>query len=74
MEVTKLSDTQMQVETSIPAKTERTVYGRAMVEDRISLIQKEIATKEAELKECTDILLEMDKLGVVAVKPIEENP
>ena len=35
-----------------------------MVEDRISLIQKEIAIKEAELKECTDILAEMDKLGI----------
>jgi uncharacterized small protein (DUF1192 family) len=66
MDVIKISDTQMQVETSIPAKTERTVYGRAMVEDKISLIQKEIATKEAELKECTDILAEMDKLGILS--------
>ena len=72
MEATKLSATQMQVETSIPARTERTVYDRGMLEDKISLIQKEIAIKEAELKECTDILAEMDKLGVVAVKPIEE--
>jgi len=79
MEYTKISATQLGATKEIPARIENLVYERGMVEDRVALILKEIALKEAELKECTDILAEMNKQGIVLkeepikpeVKPLE---
>jgi hypothetical protein len=50
-------------------------YERSFIENQIIAITKQrdemIALKEAELKECQDILQKMDELEIV-VKPIEE--
>ena len=73
----KISETQIEI-TKQPATPEPivNVYGRAFIEQQIiSIIQQRdemIALKEAELKECTDILSEMDKKGVIA--SINEEP
>jgi len=79
MEVTKLSATSVEVtkEVIVPTVTKKVTYQREFIEKQIADITAQrdelIAAKEAELKECTDILKEMDKLGVVAeVKPKEE--
>jgi predicted lactoylglutathione lyase len=79
MEVTKLSATSVEVtkEVIVPTDTKKVTYQREFIEKQIADITAQrdelIAAKEAELKECTDILKEMDKLGVVAeVKPKEE--
>jgi hypothetical protein len=65
LEYTKISATQLETTKEIPARTENLVYERGMVEDRVALILKEIALKEVELKEYTDILAEMNKKGIV---------
>jgi hypothetical protein len=74
MEYTKISATQLEATKEIPARTENLVYGRAMVEDRVALILKEIALKEAELKECQDILAQMDKKGIVTKEVVDKEP
>ena len=72
MEVTKLSATSIEVtkEVVTPTVTHKQVYERKFIEEQIIAITAQrdelIRLKEAELKECTDILAEMDKLGVVA--------
>jgi len=52
-------------------------YERSFIENQIIAITKQrdemIALKEAELKECQNILQKMDELEIV-VKPIEEKP
>jgi len=76
----KISDTSIEVDEIIPAvpeKVTRRVYERNFIEDQIVAITAQrdemIALKESELKKCTDIIKEMDKLGIVAVaKPLEE--
>jgi hypothetical protein len=79
MEVTKVSATRIEItkEVVVPTVTKKERYERKFIEDQIIAITAQrdelIALKEAELKECTDILAEMDKLGVIAkveVKPI----
>jgi hypothetical protein len=62
---TKLSATQLEATKEIPARIENLVYERGMVEDRVALILKEIALKEAELKECQDVLKAMDEKGII---------
>ncbi len=82
MEVTKLSATSVEVTREAPAPVvpPKERYERKFIEDQIIAItasrDEMIAAKERELKECTDILAEMDKLGIVVkeVKPIEEKP
>jgi hypothetical protein len=74
MEYTKISATQLGATKEIPARIENLVYERGMVEDRVALILKEIALKEAELKECTDILAQMDLKGIVLKEEPIEKP
>ena len=78
MEVVKLSATSVEVtrEVIVPTVTKKQTYHREFIESQIIAITAQrdemIALKEAELKECQDILLECDKLGIVAeVKPEE---
>ena len=79
MEVTKLSATSVEVtkEVVTPTVTHKQTYQREFIENQIIAITQQrdamIALKEAELKECTDILAEMNRLGVVAVvaEPVE---
>jgi hypothetical protein len=78
MEYTKISETTLEItkEIIIPAKTETRTYERKFIEDQIVAITAQrdemIAMKEAELKECTDILAEMDKVGIIS-PPISGN-
>ena len=73
----KLSDTQIEITKQAPQpEPVITRYERNFIEAQIKAITAQrdamIALKEAELKECQDILLECDKLGIVAeVKPEE---
>ena len=72
MKVTKLSATSVEVtkEVVTPTVTTKQSYERKFIEDQIIAITAQrdelIAIKEAELKECTDILKAMDDLGIVA--------
>jgi hypothetical protein len=82
METKQISGTKIEITKVIvtPDKIEKNVYERKFIEEQIIAITEQrdelIAIKEKELKECTDILAEMDKLGIVTVtpkeKPIEE--
>lgn len=72
---TKISNTTIEITKEIitPTRTEKQTYERKFIEDQIVAITAQrdamIALKEAELKECTDILAEIDKLGIkVAVE------
>ena len=72
---TKLSDTQLEVTKEVPQPVQvTTVYERDFIESQIVAITAQrdemIALKEAELKECTDILAQMDLLKIVS-KPIQ---
>jgi len=75
---TKISNTTLEVTKEIitPVKVEKNVYERKFIEDQIKAITESrdemIALKEAELKECTDILAEMDKKGIVLESDIVE--
>jgi predicted lactoylglutathione lyase len=79
MQYTKISATSLEVTKEIitPVKTETQTYERKFIEDQIKAITAQrdelIAIKEAELKECQDILAEMNKLGIKVeeVKPLE---
>ena len=80
---TKISETSLEVTKEIPTKTETQIYERKFIEDQIKAITESrdemIALKEAELKECQDILAEMDKKGIVLkeeliVSGIKEEP
>jgi len=79
MEYTKISDTRIEISEVIvtPDKIEKNVYERKFIEEQIIAITEQrdelIAIKEKELKECTDILAEMDKLGIVTVIPKEAS-
>ena len=72
MEVTKLSATSVEVTREAPAPVvpPKQRYERKFIEEQIKSITEQrddlIAAKEAELKECTDILAEMDKLGILS--------
>jgi len=76
METKKLSATQLEVTKEIitPVKVETQTYERKFIEDQIKAITESrdemIAMKEAELKECTDILAQMDLKGIV----LKEEP
>ena len=76
MEYIKISETSLEVTREIitPTRTEKQTYERSFIESQIENITKQrdalIAIKEAELKECTDILAEMDKLEIKS-KPVE---
>jgi hypothetical protein len=74
MEYTKISATQLEATKEIPARIENLVYERGMVEDRVALILKEIALKEAELKECQDVLKTMDEKGIVLKEVVDNEP
>jgi uncharacterized FlgJ-related protein len=62
---------------AIPERTEKVHYERKFIESQIVAITAQrdelIRLKEAELKECVDILKEMDKLGIVAEEPKVED-
>ena len=82
MEAIKISDTTIEMEKVtpekiIPAETKKVQYERSFIEKQIISITKQrdamiaekealIILKEAELKECQNVLAEMDKLGIVA--------
>jgi hypothetical protein len=82
MEYTKISPTQIEVTKEIitPVKVETQTYERKFIEDQIKAItesrDEQIALKEAELKECTDILAEMDLKGIIIKEEIavEKEP
>lgn len=76
----KISDSSIgmdKVTPAIPEKRERQTYDRGFIEKQILAITEQrdtqiaeiVAKKEAELKECTDILKAMDDLGVTT-KPV----
>ena len=79
MEITKLSDTQIEVTTEIitPPQTVTKTYDREFIENQIISITAQrdemIALKEAELKVCTDILAEMDKQNIITVAEFAAN-
>ena len=72
---TKLSDTSIEMEKVTPEVRTMVTYERAFIEKQIVAIQSQKAAydaqRDAEIKECQDILVEMDKLGVTA-KTVEE--
>jgi len=77
MDAIKISDSEIEItKTTAPSPVTTTnTYERGFIERQILEITKQrdalIAIKEAELKECTDILKAMKDLGIVA-KPTEE--
>ena len=79
MDAKKISDSSIEItKTTTPSPVTTTnTYERGFIEKQILEITKQrdalIAIKEAELKECKDILSEMDKLEII-VKPIEDEP
>ena len=79
METKKLSSTRLEVTKEIitPIKVETHTYERKFIEDQIKVItesrDEQIALKEAELKECQDILAEMDKKGIVLKEELKES-
>ena len=71
----KIDDNTIEVDEvtpAIPEKVVRQTYNRKFIEDQIKNITEQrdaqlaeiTALKEAELKKCTDIILEMNKLGI----------
>jgi len=79
MDIIKISDSEIEITKTItpsPVTTTNT-YERGFIEKQISEIAKQrdalIAIKEAELKECKDILEKMNDLEII-VKPIEDEP
>ena len=80
MEVKKLSDNEIEItKTSTPSPT-TTVnrYERGFIESQVLAITQQrdalIALKEAELKECTDILKAMNDLGITTkVEVVDEG-
>jgi predicted lactoylglutathione lyase len=66
---TKISPTQIEVTKEIPVKVETQTYERKFIEEQIQNITAQrdemIALKEAELKECQDILKAMDEKGII---------
>lgn len=79
METIKKSDTTLEVTIEIvtPTVTKKTVYDRDFIEKQIIDITAQrdemIRLKEAELKECTDILKEMDKVGIVSTAEVVDT-
>lgn len=75
MEYIKISEFEIEItkEVITPTVTTKQIYERSFIESQIENITKQrdalIAIKEAELKECTDILAEMDRVGIVS-KPL----
>ena len=79
----KISDTSIEMDEvtpAVPEKVTRQKYDRKFIEEQILAITKQrdaeiadiVVLKEAELKKCTDIIKEMDKLGVAkATEPTE---
>ena len=69
---TKLSDTSIEMEKVTPEVRTMVTYERAFVEKQIVAIQSQKDAydnqRDAELKECQDILEAMDDLGII-VKP-----
>lgn len=72
-EPTKISDTTIEIDKvtpAIPERVTRQIYERKFIEEQILSITQQrdelISAKERELKECTDILEEMDKLGILS--------
>ena len=89
METKKISDTMIEITKEAVAPPKQR-YERKFIEGQIEMITRQrndmIAIRDAELKEYTDILAEMDKLGIVKevqpkeiieelieeIKPVEE--
>lgn len=70
MEYKKVSNTELEVTKQIPITMPIiSRYKRSFIESQIIAITQQrndmIALKEAELKECNDILKQMDNLGIV---------
>jgi predicted lactoylglutathione lyase len=80
MEYTKISATQLEVTKEIitPVKVETQTYERKFIEDQIKAITESrdemIALKEAELKECQDILDAMNAKGIVLKEVVDKEP
>jgi predicted lactoylglutathione lyase len=80
MDVIKISDSSVEVTKEIitPTVTTKQTYERDFIEKQIKDITAQrdalIAIKEAELKECQDILNEMDRLGVKLTVSANEEP
>jgi hypothetical protein len=74
METKKISDTMIEITKEAVAPPKQR-YERSFIEGQIEMFTRQrndmIAIKDAELKEYTDILAEMDKLGIVSVTPKE---
>ena len=70
METKKIDDNSIEITKTITPSpiTTTSRYERGFIEEQIKQITAQrdalIALKEAELKECTDILVEMDKLNI----------
>jgi len=81
MDVIKVSDSAVEItkEVITPTVTTKQTYERGFIEEQIKHITAQrdalIAIKEAELKECIDILKAMDDLGIVSavtnIEPLE---
>jgi hypothetical protein len=74
METVKISDHEIEVTKEKPVESVTTNYERGFIEQQIINIQKHKddfdALRDAELAECREILVEMDKMGII-VKPVE---
>jgi hypothetical protein len=72
--ITKISECEVEVTKTIPEVVVTQKYERGFIEEQIKQITKQrdemIALKEKELKECTDILSEMDKLEVITKEEV----
>jgi DNA polymerase III alpha subunit (gram-positive type) len=78
MDAKKIDDYSIEITKQAPMPDPiKVTYERAFIEQQIKNITEQrdslIALKESELKECTDILKEMDAQGIV-VKPVEVKP
>lgn len=79
MEAVKISDTMVEItkEVIVQTVTKKHTFERKFIVDQIKAITAQrdalIAAKEAELKECTDILAEMDKLDVQTQEVLDER-
>ena len=75
----KIDDFTLEITKEVPTPEPiKTKYERSFVENQIKVItedrDKYVASRDAEILECQNILDEMDRLNIVAkVEPIEEK-
>jgi len=76
METIKISDTSIEITKVVASEEVKNVYERSFIENQIKSIQKSKddfdALRDKEIKECLDILAEMDKLNIVATVDVVE--